>query len=407
MKAFPLALLLGFSLCDASPADSISDEVVSDRAYFCVEQLLPVLFDDLKEGMPADLYGSDPAFRRFVRWKKAGDWSSLNSLQRKAITESYFVAQMRKYLPEHLTIAERQSLGDALRYHGIALGDPNPRKTLEAISARNAARIMKVKYISTPEMRNAEQIVAALSPIFRHNSVYEGELSGPLMSAHQIYRIAKKTTLNTNGEFTKNFMGQVDQVFAFAELSASHTGKSTKYGNFSFNLEADYVGRHGWISAYVMKPKDLYDLGRRAFPDLVANLPTRVRPSSFIREALEEGGSRGLKAWTTLRNHLHQFDFTVEDYVKWVKHELLIELQSLQKINPERFAEYLEILQGRESQAFMDHLILTNEKTAFHGQYTPIGYILDQLVFEKRGLPRMFETKVPVAVPLPYVEVVR
>lgn len=319
-----------------------------------------------------------------------------------------------KWVTENLSrdVLELQSdsLLKGLKRHGYkAMESEAGRKALWKLSAANVQRILQGRtYIASPEMNEAEQLVADLEFEFVHNTRNEGthNLETPLLSSDVLQKIGLQGGRNTY-TFNQSLMGSHDQVFFYVRPVTKRfrfRPTSSYYGNIALFLDPAYAESAGWISAFVMYLPQLFDATANVAPAetesavrkfkmaFVASGRNANGPDDLMRR-IDSASDRELKTFIesnlpeleALRNHLSQFDFTVMDFGRLVRTQLLISLKQLRVDDEVRFRKALEILRSEP-------------KVDDHDQ-SELDRLVRDLVLTKLGLPASFELKVPIMVP--------
>ena len=255
----------------------------------------------------------------------------------------------------NLKLFRNDSLRNNLRRHGFKIKSvENARQEFEALSAANKKRFLR-KYVSTPEMKEAEEIVRSMRLAFTHNSLAHPERINnphvPILASRFIETLTGFGGLNTQYSFNKKTMQSDDNVFFLAQMiSKDETAEipSHAYGSHGLTIDPAYAQEVGWISSFVMYPGEIY----------------KARPNSWL-------------PGFALRRQLYKTDFTVNDFDELLKTNLLASLADLQRVNPTRFKHELGDLQDVDS----------------------IQQMLTRHVFAPLGIGSRFELKVPVLVP--------
>lgn len=290
------------------------------------------------------------------------EFYTVNGLPRFAqITEDiilkYLSWYFQRYQGSHLNDLKESSLSRALLAHGANLhSDETAKESLVRISKENVQRLTQKIYSTTPENAAAEDVVAALE--FRathHGQVWEA-IKSPLVSSAQLEAMGLDGGLNT-ASFNKIFLQSDDNIFFFALFepkSAPVDIRRSEYGKGVLQINSKYAEEEGWISAFVMRPIDLDQAGKRIAPEVDASSER-----------------------TLIKEKLYRVDFTVQDWTKLIKNQLLLSLNYYRTSDPVKYNQFIDEL----------------KKGLF------LSKNLDELAFEPLGIPSSWEFKVPVSVP--------
>lgn len=357
------------------------------------------------------LWASEP-MREYL--KATPELMAASPWDQPQVVRSYLDAAQPFRSAAKLTSARNACLRGSVaeRGHTPSAGRRSPRKALELQSFENLRKLVgSVSPAAEGPMAEAVALVARFAPVFTHNAPRTVQVpSTPLFSSRQLEALGFSGGLNTAG--FNRWLHSDDNVFFFVHLTRtdadgtrtrahSRRNMALSYGNGEAILSTEFAQKHGWISAYVMDPDDLIELGDARAQELSAQLRVELtrhfrgaldkpRP---VEEALEAEGIPLDRAWSALtqypeieaglsklRQRLGALDLTVDDFTLVVRRQILLSL--------------LNTLQRKGEAEFRKQLRLLSE-----GNPAQLGEALQRHFYLPLKLPRDFELKVPVLVP--------
>jgi len=359
----------------------------------CVRTLVQELIGE--DAYFMDRAADSPRFRAYLRAKRIA-WDGLGDAAKASLLEDYLNQYFRRFAADGLAVRRSRALGTAPREHGLEFrGDPY--RALKTLSRRNLNRLLPERYAfgETPAMAEAEKIVNGILFALPHNvkNAVSALPEGLLLSSRQLRRIGTGGGLNSRLPFTREFMGQEDQVFFFADvLHPKYPYPSSQYGDYGYLLDPNLAQDQGWVSAFVMYPEDLYGAARRLLSETEFGALEKAERASRAPWAGAGGRFRNLfeftpeqrAAWTQAKRALQKADFTLEDYRTLVREKILRNLNAMRIRDPNSFAAWMAILRDPGTHAA--------------GRAAGWDAFLENVLFKPSGLPRSFEFKVPVAV---------
>lgn len=342
-----------------------------------------------------DLQDSKP----FKHWLKQTG-RKLNRADASAVHEAmldYVHQWFQRYQSDILPELRELVLTSNLEKHGVIIQEDSGREVLRAISSRNAARLIgSTRYMHQPGMEAAEAAVAKLELRFLHSKSIGGIGRLPVISSQQLEEMGFPGGLNTKW-FNKSFLKSADQVYF--HIRFGRKGETVKsfdsiYGDHALWVQPEFANKEGWVSPYVMDPSDLalfardmspkdYSALKQAadleFPDY-SHLPVEhILGTGYTRNVLEDFVRSNETAFNSIQQKLHLLDFTVEDFDRLVRNQILRRLNDLRVQNHSAFLAAMDILEKGDDQSIFG--------------------LLEREVFAPLNLRREWELKIPVAVP--------
>ncbi len=268
---------------------------------------------------------------------------------------AYVLEKVRAMDPERAF-----TLLSELKHHGLRTSETDGYQALAKLSRKNAKRLApkrtSTKNVSADFIQAVELALESIEFGYVHNASRDNVSlrTSPTLSTRVIVRFGFGITLNT-AEFNTNILKSDGNVFFHVVPKLKNypvPNLVTRYGRYTFNLEPDYARKYGWISPFLMIPKELTDLFG------VDDSATSEQLAGLVKK-------------------LSATDFTPDDILELLKATTRHSLIELWKINP------------------------TEAETAVKGLSNPeqLGKILDIHGMNRLGFPHGLELKVPLYVP--------
>ena len=357
-----------------------------------LEQVLQ-LFEKKSTTGSLDILWNSPEFKAYLQ-KRGSTWAvNADEKEKFRLVGEYVDAYLSRYRDEGMLQALRdQALRKAMRIHGRPATPGLPaRQSWQRLSKENLARILRgKKYVSSPEMLEAETLVDSLQVFLAHNShIMYNPPQYPVVAPREIEKMGLPNfSMSSNG--FNQYIGSTDHVYFFVNFRNKNSSANlrSEYGKFGVIVDNRYAAENATISPYIMYVHHIFDAVKDVDPPAARALfQKRVRisedgtvtwHSAFGKVTDKAEISRAIAS-------VHKFDFTLDDFEFLLKTQLLISLRELRSKDPAAYRGALEELR---------------EAGDFHkkGPGT-IHAIFNRLVFEPLGMPWHFEGRIPVAVP--------
>lgn len=356
-----------------------------------VDQILALLVQKRQNSL--DVLWNSPPFKAFVE-KSGRAWvtSPDEELKRR-----WLVDYLHSYLSGYRDEMKLSKLRDrawrrALRIHGYRAESNKPaRESIEELSKKNLARVQKnIKYVSSPDMAEAESIVDELELFLSHNShMMHSAPRYPVVSPREIEMMGLPDFSMSSDVFNK-FIGSTDHVYFFVNFRKKNTlgAARSEYGKYGVILDSDYARRNAWISPFIMYPHEIYNAVKEVRPEAAQALfkkRTQIRADGTVTWTSKYRRVTDKKEIMDAMAGVHKSDFTLPDFEFLLKNQLLLSLREMKSRDPQAFAAALTELR---------------ELGEFHKKGPGVMHpLLHKLVFHPLGIPGRYEGRIPVAVP--------
>lgn len=388
MKFLFLVLLLSFFL---NPVDLIAAEPWRTPHSECASRFLKLTnrfqpHQSLQQRWES--LSLKPRFLAFLTNRKLDPYQ-LSQADQERLLEEYHEEFFKTYrTPELLKSEQDRSLVHALGLRGVVAQKGKGRRTLEETSHRNLMRIFSEKPIVKMDLQESQElkeIVDRFEFYFSHNTNVLRELpDDPVLSSKRLEEYGLQGGRNTL-PFNKQLMETDDQVYfnlRFRRKGDPRVATPTSYGKTQLVLDPDYAKSAGMVSHFIMYPYELLEFGALHFPERYSPYfheyeKSLLMPKEITQEKLKE-----------IRERLSISDFTVEDFQSLVRTYAMDELHQMKSKNPARFAQFKK----------MEAEWLSPEK---------LDRWIREEVLRPRGLSLQWELKVPVAVPVEALGIVK
>ncbi len=340
-------------------------------------------------------------FRHFLR-ENGVDWARLPDGSKYDLLARFFGPLLAPYHEKYLKDARARQLLDELIHRGASHGrHKDGYDLLKLLSRQNYLRLIRIfksqmslsRSFSIPK-ELSEEIDAALNQLalaFIHNTTsLDRRPTFPLLSAQELLKMGISEKLNTK-PFNSELLKTHGNVYFFAvpySRSGSFPKMSSQYGNISIVLNERWAQQWGWMSPFVMYPRDLWDLGAHAFPEeleqIILSL-SRGRNKNFKADAdyfSSHADSIPLDAWHPIVASLHRLDMNPEDYLQLLRETLRLSLSDLATNNESEYKRVINSLNTGQELADVIH-----------------KYSLGRLGISFESGLRSLELKIPIAVP--------
>ena len=346
------------------------------------ELTVEAIFDELKE--------KSQTFARKTR--DAELRGALDQRRKEELIVEYhesFFEQFRD--PVSLGELRNRSLRDALRRHGATIDSNNAKAELKKLSRENRDRIEKRARLKEPWIRDREidEMVENLEIRFDRNANQVEIAGGVILSSRRMADYGFEGGLNSYHSFNKDFLRSDDQVFFFVKLRSPKKpgGESSRYGHVQQSLDEAEASRNLWISPFVMYEEQLASFARTSLDGYAGK-----NQNDLVNLIGREGAGPVSHEATEIRNALHNFDFTHEDFLAMVKLQMRKSLTAI-KYNPlKRFGPLGNFA------AIKRRILIADPPD--------MDDLFKALVLDPLRLPRM-EGKVPVALAASSIKSVR
>jgi len=395
MSFLRLALLLiATTLSLAAPAakKSCEQSLLPVPTEFAVRFLAETLAD-LKVFGDRSARSHAP-FRQWLA-ENGIDWFALADGSKYDTLGRYFGPLLAPYGEADVAPRRRQQLAKELRHRGADAEDREDGYTLlSRISESNLEKLLhrfRTHHDSANRPARGDAVHAEVSQAlenlafaFVHNTTsLDRRPSLPLLSARELVSMGITEKLNSK-PFNSKVLKTDGNVYFFA-IPYSKRGPfpmmTSQYGNASVILSEGFAEEWGWMSPYVMYPRELLEMASTLLPDEAAEVQRLSgSPPPLDGSKLE---ALKLKAWAPVVRALYRFDMRSSHYLQLIRETLRLSLEQLAVQNRTEYQRVIESLNsGRD-----------------------LLPVIEQYSFKKLGLPtghgsRSLELKIPVSVPV-------
>lgn len=290
-----------------------------------------------------------------------------------ALPDEAAVRDSLQRISDHLPSLEDEEIRNYLHQLGVEAEEGQGRRTADQISHENLQRELRGSSLQADTFI-AKAVHRYLS-LYRHNTVVMFHVKDqPLwVSSSQLKKMGLNGGLQQANEFNRDFLTTSNWIFFFVGYD-----NEKQYGENSIAVSADYARGHGLLFPFVMRVRELLEVGEVTTPDTVKEINEEMRKrdpkGTMSEERFVEIYRDRLKV---IRRSLGRYLFTTEDY------EILVRT---------KVSEYLNRLSLLERFKWRAQLATPGLR---HSALTA----LVAKAFADFQLPKRFEMRIPVAIP--------